>query len=207
MRSIDSSGIGRAQYGPQVARLFSAIDNGERSDVYSAMAKWFGTELACEVVAEAKVVPVQYASLSLPTGGIVSQVLVSEGDDVEVGQVLVRLESAQQAAAVGQAEAGLRRAQAALAELKAGPSPEEIAVAQASVEAAQAGLSQIQERARPEEVAAAEADLEDLPEEMDEHRRLTNGFKLPAEGLSWEAHEASCLCQALEAAGGNRAQA
>ena len=34
-------------------RALSAIDNGERADVYSAMAKWFGTELACEVVAEA----------------------------------------------------------------------------------------------------------------------------------------------------------
>ena len=34
-------------------RALSAIDNKERSDVYSAMAKWFGTEVACEVVAEA----------------------------------------------------------------------------------------------------------------------------------------------------------
>ena len=34
-------------------RALSAIDNGERSDVYSAMAKWFGTELACEIVGEA----------------------------------------------------------------------------------------------------------------------------------------------------------
>jgi len=34
-------------------RALSAIDNQERSDVYSAMAKWFGTEVACEVVAEA----------------------------------------------------------------------------------------------------------------------------------------------------------
>jgi HlyD family secretion protein len=67
------------------------------------------------------------------------------------------LESAQQAAAVTQAEAGLRREQAALDELNAGPRPEEIAVAQAAVEAAQAGLAEIQERARPEEVAAAEA--------------------------------------------------
>ncbi len=49
--------------------------------------------------------------------------------------------------------------------------------------------------------------LDDLPEEMDESRRLTNGFRLPAAGLSWEVHEASCLRQALEAAGGNRARA
>lgn len=34
-------------------RALSAIDNNERSDVYSAMSKWFGVELACEVVAEA----------------------------------------------------------------------------------------------------------------------------------------------------------
>jgi HlyD family secretion protein len=114
-------------------------------------------EAAREVVAEAKVFPVQYATLSLPTSGIVSQVLVSEGEQVEAGQMLVQLQSAQQAAGVAQAEAGLHRAQAALDELKAGPRPEEIAVAQAAVEAAQAGLAQIQDRARPEEVAAAEA--------------------------------------------------
>jgi alkylation response protein AidB-like acyl-CoA dehydrogenase len=34
-------------------RALSACDKGERSDVHSAMAKWFGTEVACEVVAEA----------------------------------------------------------------------------------------------------------------------------------------------------------
>ncbi|MFK7731795.1 MAG: acyl-CoA dehydrogenase family protein [Pseudomonadales bacterium] len=34
-------------------RALSAIDNGERGDVHSAMAKWFGTELACEIVNEA----------------------------------------------------------------------------------------------------------------------------------------------------------
>jgi len=34
-------------------RALSAIDNNERSDVHSAMAKWFGTEMACEVVSEA----------------------------------------------------------------------------------------------------------------------------------------------------------
>lgn len=34
-------------------RALSAIDNNERSDVHSAMAKWFDTEMACEVVSEA----------------------------------------------------------------------------------------------------------------------------------------------------------
>jgi HlyD family secretion protein len=113
-----------------------------------------------QVVAEAKVVPVQYAALSLPAGGLVAETLVAEGETVTAGQVLLRVESAQQVAAVAQAEAGLRGAQARLDELRAGPRPQEIAVAQAAVEAAQAGLEKIIETAQPEEVAAAEAALD-----------------------------------------------
>jgi len=112
-----------------------------------------------QVVAEAMVVPVQYAALSLPIGGIMAETLVAEGEAVEAGQVLLRVESTQQAAAVAQAEAALRGAQARLDELEAGPRPQEIAVAQAAVEAAQAGLAKVTEDARPEEVAAAEAAL------------------------------------------------
>jgi HlyD family secretion protein len=113
-----------------------------------------------QVVAEAKVVPVQYAALSLPAGGLVAETLVAEGEAVTAGQILLRVESAQQAAGVAQAEAALRGAQARLDELKAGPRPQEIAVAQAAVEAAQAGLDRIIEDAQPEEVAAAEATLD-----------------------------------------------
>jgi HlyD family secretion protein len=114
-------------------------------------------EAASQVVAEAKVVPVQYVALSLPTGGIVAEMPVAEGDSVEAGQVLLQLEAARQAAAVAQAEAGLRSAQARLDQLKAGPRPQEIAAAQAAVEAAQAQLARITEGVRPEEVSAAEA--------------------------------------------------
>jgi HlyD family secretion protein len=112
-----------------------------------------------EVVADAVVVPARSANLSLPTGGIVEQVLVTEGEEVEAGQVLLRLGAARQKAAVAQAEAQLHRAQSALAELKAGPRPEEIRVAQVAVEAAQAQLARVQQGARREEITAAEASL------------------------------------------------
>jgi HlyD family secretion protein len=112
-----------------------------------------------QVVAEAKVVPVQYAALSLPAGGVVAETLVDEGANADAGQALLRVEAAQQVAAVAQAEAGLRGAQARLDELKAGPRPQEIEVAQAAVEAARAGLDRITEDAQPEQVAAAEAAL------------------------------------------------
>jgi HlyD family secretion protein len=83
------------------------------------------------VVADARVVPVQEATLSLAVGGIVKEILVSEGDQVEAGQLLLRLSDAQQQVAVAQAQANLQRAQATLEQLLAGPLEAEIASAQA----------------------------------------------------------------------------
>ena len=111
------------------------------------------------VIAEARVVPVQYADLSVTTAGVVDQVMIREGDTVEAGGVLLRLQSAHQMAILAQAEAELRRAQAQLDGLEAGPRPQEVMQAKASVKAAQARLAQITEDPRGEEVEAARAAL------------------------------------------------
>ncbi len=111
------------------------------------------------ILAEARVVPVRSARLSLPVAGIVAEVLVAEGDQVSAGQVLVRLEAGRQRAAVAQAAAQVQRAEAALAQLKAGSRPEEVAAAQAAVDAAQARLTRVREGASAAEVAAARAGL------------------------------------------------
>ena len=79
-----------------------------------------------DVVADAVVVPVLDAQLSLPTGGIVDEVLVAEGDQVGAGQMLLRLDSVRQEAAVAQAEAQVARVESSLAELRSGARPEEI---------------------------------------------------------------------------------
>ncbi|MBI2837389.1 MAG: sigma-54-dependent Fis family transcriptional regulator [Acidobacteria bacterium] len=47
----------------------------------------------------------------------------------------------------------------------------------------------------------------DLPDEMAGRPKEDGGFKLPPGGVSWIEHERSCLRQALELAGGNRARA
>ena len=48
---------------------------------------------------------------------------------------------------------------------------------------------------------------EDLPDELAGRAAGDGGFELPPGGMSWEEHERSCLAQALELAGGNRARA
>lgn len=111
------------------------------------------------VVSEARVVPVTTASLGLAAGGRISEVLVKEGDRVEANQVLVRLDSRQQTAAVTQAEAALKGAQARFDELKAGARPQEIAAAEAGLASAQAALQKLQQGPDEQQLIAARAEL------------------------------------------------
>ncbi len=133
--------------------------SGAPSDGKAAMPTTPAVEADSRVVAEAKVVPARSARLSLPTGGVVAEVLVTEGQNVTAGQTLVRLDSSRQAAAVAQAEAQLQRAQAGLAELKAGARAEEQRSAQAALEAAQARLKRVKDGSQPAEIATAKASL------------------------------------------------
>jgi HlyD family secretion protein len=113
------------------------------------------------IEAEGRVLPVRGVTLSLPGGGTVADVLVTEGQAVQAGQVLIRLTTAAQAqAAVAQAEAAGRRARAYAAELRAGPRVQEVETARNALAAAQSRLDQLRAGARPEEKAQAQHDLE-----------------------------------------------
>ena len=111
------------------------------------------------IVADARLVPVQRADLSLPTGGIIAEVLVQEGEAVTAGQLLMRLNTNQQQVAVSRAQADLQSAQARLLELTAPPRQEEVAQAEAALNAAQARYERLAQAALPGEIAAAEAGL------------------------------------------------
>lgn len=92
--------------------------------------------------------------------GRVSQIVVKEGDRIQQGQVMIRLQSDDAQAQVSQAKAALETAVAKLAELKAGTRKEEIAQARAKLAQAKAQLTNAQTGARPEEIAQAEAQIE-----------------------------------------------
>lgn len=111
------------------------------------------------IVADARLVPVRRADLSLPTGGIVAEVLVQEGEAVTAGQMMVRLNNSEEQVAVVRAQADLQGAQARLAELTAPARQEEVAQAEAVLGAAQARYERLAQAALPGEIAAAEAGL------------------------------------------------
>jgi multidrug resistance efflux pump len=123
------------------------------------------------VIAEGRVLPLQSAQLALTTGGRVVALGVQEGDAVQGGQTLVRLDDRAQAAALAQAEAALAAAQADLARVQAPVKPEQIAAAEAAVASAQASIEVARSQAESArsalalydgQVAQAQAALRDL---------------------------------------------
>lgn len=127
-----------------------------------------------QVIAGAGVLPLTSAELDLAATGIVSEVLVSEGDMVKKDQVLMRVDSKRQVAAVAQAhalvdramaaqsaaQAALARAQAALGLLKAPRRPEDIEAAAAAIAVAQAQLTRAKTGADTASLAAANANMD-----------------------------------------------
>ncbi|MCD6291285.1 MAG: efflux RND transporter periplasmic adaptor subunit [Anaerolineae bacterium] len=112
------------------------------------------------VKASATIVPALKADLGFPIAGWVGTIAVDVGDHVQANELLATLNNAAAKAAVVQAQARLQAAQAHLAELKAGPRPQEVAAARARLEVAQAQLAQLTESARPAEIEAAKAEVE-----------------------------------------------
>jgi multidrug efflux pump subunit AcrA (membrane-fusion protein) len=111
------------------------------------------------IVVDGRVVPVLRSDLSLPVSGVLAELLVKEGDQVDAGQALLRLKATQQESAVAQAEAQLAGAQARLKELQAGARKQEVAAATAVRDATQARLERIQKGPLPAEIAVARAGL------------------------------------------------
>jgi HlyD family secretion protein len=103
-------------------------------------------DITLRIAANGTVVPVQTVNLSPKTAGRLMELLVEQGDRVQAGQIIARMENEELQAEYDQALAGLRQAEANLALLQAGTRPESIAQAAASVKQAQARVVEAQTR-------------------------------------------------------------
>ncbi len=160
--------------------------------------------LTVTVLASGQIEPLHLVDLSFEASGRVAELLVEPGSHVAAGELLARLESDRLALQVAQARARLDSAQAQLAELQAGPRPQELAVAEANlaaneaqVWAAAADLGQLEEGASGAQLAAAEADLasamadQRLAEDTHEAMLQCFTFEMPPTG------EERTVCPAL----------
>jgi HlyD family secretion protein len=90
----------------------------------------------------------------------IAEVLVQEGDRVQEGQVVARLDVSRLKPPVDQAAAQIASQQQVVDRLYNGNRPEEIAEAKEQVKAQQAVVDRLHNGSRPEEIAQAKANLE-----------------------------------------------
>jgi multidrug resistance efflux pump len=141
----------RQYLAPQPAEETTAVD-----------VDTIAVETGVDVVsAEGQIVPLRQAELSFLAGGRVAELLAAEGDSVEAGQPLLRLEAAELEAALAQAEAAVTQAEAALqvADIRIQTAEVGVQVAEIGVDAAEAQLALVTADPLPEQIAALESNI------------------------------------------------
>ena len=116
--------------------------------------------LTVRITSSGTVQPVQRVNLSPKGSGRIAELFVEQGDRVEAGQIVARMESRDVEAQLAQAKAREASVRAKLAKIEAGNRSEDIASARARLEQAEASLAQVQAGSRVEEVAGARARLQ-----------------------------------------------
>lgn len=116
--------------------------------------------LTVRITSSGTVQPVQRVNLSPKGSGRIAELFVEQGDKVEAGQIIARMESRDVEAQLAQAKAREASVEAKLAKIEAGNRSEDIASAQARLDQAQASLAQLQAGSRVETVAGARARLQ-----------------------------------------------
>lgn len=112
------------------------------------------------ITASGKVVPVQSVNISPKNPGVLAQLYVEQGDRVQQGQIIARMDVGDIEAQIRQYRANLAQAQAQLAQAQAGNRPQEIAQARARLAQAEAQLAESRAGNRPQEIAQAQAQVD-----------------------------------------------
>jgi HlyD family secretion protein len=111
------------------------------------------------VDATGSVEPAAQITLSFSTGGVLHSLPVSEGDEVEAGEVLAQLGTAELSLGVTQAQLALTSAEASQAKLLSGANSDDILAASDNLASAEAALAKLREGPSQDEITVAKADL------------------------------------------------
>ena len=127
-------------------------------------------------------IDLRQVDLAFNVSGVVEKMLVEEGDEVKIGQLLAVLDDTSYRFAVDAAQARVDTAKAVLAKLEAGSRPEEIARARARVAEAEARVRNAQSTfERQKHLAqrdnASQQALDDARRALDEALALTDSLK------------------------------
>ncbi|BAY26112.1 secretion protein HlyD [Calothrix sp. NIES-2100] len=130
--------------------------------------------------ASGKVVPVQSVNISPKNPGVLGELYVEQGDRVQKGQIIARMDVGEIQAQILQYTANIAQAQAQLDEALAGSRPQEIAQAKARLAQVEAQLASARAGNRTQEIGQAQAQVESAQAQVkltqarvDRYRELT----------------------------------
>lgn len=124
--------------------------------------------LSAMVNATGTILPERQTTLSFKSPGRVAEVTVQEGQVVEEGEILARLETTDLEFAIAQAQLALSTAQAQLLRIQGPPSVHDIAAAEAGLESAQASYKKLLAGPSTEEIRVARTNLDQARAALDQ---------------------------------------
>ncbi|MEH2176807.1 efflux RND transporter periplasmic adaptor subunit [Nostoc sp.] len=140
---------------------YTLVNQGtNKEDIAQLTVPVAAQNVTLRITASGKVVPVQSVNISPKNPGVLSQLYVEQGDRIQQGQILARMDSAGIEAQRSQYRANLAQNQAQLAEALAGSRPQEIAQAKARLAQAQAQLAAAKAGNRPQEIAQSQSQVD-----------------------------------------------
>lgn len=129
------------------------------------------------ITASGKIVPVQSVNLSPKNPGVLGQLYVEQGDRVQQGQLIARMDVGDIPANILQSGANLAQAQAQLDEARAGSRPQEIAQAKARLAQVQAQLDAASAGNREQEIGQAQAQVESAKAQVNLTQARVNRYR------------------------------
>ncbi|MEH2055755.1 MAG: efflux RND transporter periplasmic adaptor subunit [Nostoc sp.] len=140
---------------------YTFVNQGtNKEDIAQLTVPVTAQNVTLRITASGKVVPVQSVNISPKNPGVLSQLYVEQGDRIQKGQILARMDSASIDAQKSQYLANLAQSQAQLAEAVAGSRPQEIAQARARLAQSQAQLAAARAGNRPQEIAQSQSQVD-----------------------------------------------
>jgi HlyD family secretion protein len=180
-----------------IAIVAALVLNGRASDAAAEGPSTVTVKrgsLTATVAGSGAVAAEQALDITFETNGTLSEVLVAEGETVQAGQVLARLDDRNLKLQLANAQNSLLSAQARLAQAQQGNArPEDLAAAQAQVAQAQASYNKITAGPTAEELASAQAAVRSAQAAYDAAAKAseTTGSSLESAAAAMQKAEAS----------------
>ncbi|MGM3305855.1 efflux RND transporter periplasmic adaptor subunit [Anabaena sp. WFMT] len=134
-----------------------ANPENRKQDITKLTVPVAAKSVTVRITASGKVQPVQSVNISPKNPGIITDLDIEQGETVQKGQIIARMDNSEIKMRILQFQANLEQTKAQLAESQAGSRPEEIAQAKARVAQAVSQLAIIRAGNRSQEIDQAKA--------------------------------------------------